>query len=949
MWLRAAILLFASCVPSTVAIYSDEVDHIDFHHALLGTPSSHSTFFLKPSASSNASLLYTLSQKHLLGAVNPRDGSLVWRQNVSRSSVSNEDGQLQSFLRASDGTNAMVSAVGDYIAAWSASDGKLIWENWFLGEPVADLELLELEDASAASLMRDAIALYGDKRGVVRRLDAETGNVKWEFNDDSGDFPLQVSSSSTEVFYISLQPGLLKGHKIKVASLNPITGQQTRQHILNSDTDVTGPESIHFVGANTAAPVIVWTDKARKTLKINHIGLKQVDTLNIDNTSGEEIRSIEVHTPKKLNSLPHFLVHYETDSSSWAEVYHIDLTSATAVKAYALPRLHEKSVFATSNIDANVYFTRITQSETTVVSSASHGVLGRWPLLPPTTERAIHAVSEVVTKGDTVAVRSAAVLESGDWQLIRNGRIEWTRYEALIDAVAATWAEEDYQEDLVHQLEVEGHESLYKAYVHRVKRHTHDLQYLPGWLKGLPKRIITSILTDEVSSLDGFGLTKLALVATENGRVYGIDTGNHGDVSWSVKAAESDKWNVKAIIPQAGSATVYADDGSSVTLNTTSGTVIRRTLPSGQISSIAVINDASGPITIGIKENGAPVELTDKPGFFVTLSGDGRVLGWSAKDNKTPVWEFLPAHGERIIRATARPPHDPVASIGKVLGDRSVLYKYLDSNLALITAVGENSATFYLLDAISGNILYSSTQTGVDTSQPIASAISENWFAYSFYSDPVSGSDAKGYQLVISELYESPIPNDRGALGSAANYSSIRGADTLPLPHVVSQSFIIPEPISHMAVTQTRQGITTRQLLCTLPATNAIIGIPRPVLDPRRPVDRDPTATEAEEGLFKYNPYLEFDGKWYLTHSRDVAGIKTVLSGPTLLESTSLIFAFGGDVFGTRATPSQAFDVLGKGFSKLQLIMTVVALGVGVAILAPMVRSKQINNLWKAT
>jgi hypothetical protein len=140
-----------------------------------------------------------------------------------------------------------------------------------------------------------------------------------------------------------------------------------------------------------------------------------------------------------------------------------------------------------------------------------------------------------------------------------------------------------------------------------------------------------------------------------------------------------------------------------------------------------------------------------------------------------------------------------------------------------------------------------------------------------------------------------------------------------------------------MAVTQTRQGITTRQLLCVLPSSNAIVGIPRPVLDPRRPVDRDPTSAEAEEGLFRYAPYLDFDGKWYLTHSRDVAGIQTVLSCPTQLESTSLIFAFGGDIYGTRATPSQAFDILGKSFSKLQLVLTVVALAAGVTFLAPMV------------
>src|SRR5699024_3711449 len=77
---------------------------------------------------------------------------------------------------------------------------------------------------------------------------------------------------------------------------------------------------------------------------------------------------------------------------------------------------------------------------------------------------------------------------------------------------------------------------------------------------------------------------------------------------------------------------------------------------------------------------------------------------------------------------------------------------------------------------------------------------------------------------------------------------------------------------------------------------------------------------------------------WYITHSRDVADITTVLVSPTLLESTVLVFAFGnGDIFGTRVTPSQAFDVLGKGFSKIQLLLTVVALGVGVLILSPMV------------
>ena len=755
-------------------------------------------------------------------------------------------------------------------------------------------------------------------------------------DSSSGDIPFQVSSSPTQVFYISLQSSILKGYKIKVTSLDSLTGRQTSQHSLSSDADVTGPESVLFVGANAASPLIVWADKSLKSLKVNVIGSKQVNTVSIDSVSGQEIEQITVHAAQKLNALPHFLVLYRTSTGSWAEVYHVDLKAATVAKAYQLPFVSGPSVVATSSIDANVYFTRITDSETVVVSSISHGILGRWNIESTSSERASNAAAEVVAKGSAVAVRAAVLRDSGDWQLIRNGQIEWNRPEALTDAVAAAWVDNEVQEDLVHELEVEGHETLHGAYIHRVKRHARDLEHLPAWLMELPSRILGSILGDEVTNLDSFGVAKPVIVATQKGRVYALDTGKQGAITWSIQAVETSSWDVKAILIESGEATIYPSDGSSITLDVSTGAITSRSSPKDiKIQSIATI----GNQVLGIQEDGTPVSSFDEStGYLVTTSADGRVLGWANSDNKIPVWEFVPPAGQKVIRATARPAHDPVASIGKVLGDRSVLYKYLNSNLVLVTAVDTkgHTAGFYLLDAVSGKVLHEAIQVGVDAKKPISSTISENWFAYSFYGDTTDESSAKGYQLVISELYESDIPNDRGPLDAAGNYSSLHG-DSLPLPHVVSQSFVIPEPISHMAVTQTRQGITTRQLLCTLPFSNSIVGIPRPVLDPRRPVGRDATSSEAEEGLFRYAPFLDFDGKWYLTHSRDVAGIKTVLSRPTLLESTSLIFAFGGDIFGTRATPSQAFDILGKSFSKLQLLLTVVALAVGVSFLAPMV------------
>lgn len=181
MWLQAALLV-AACVSPVAAIYPDEVNQIDFHHALLGAPSPDSTFFLKPSSASNASLLYTISQNSILGAINPRDGSLVWRQDLSKSTSSTGAAGI---LRGSDGNNAVVGATGNYISSWSAQDGKLAWENRLANGVVADLELLELEDATASAGARDTLALVGGEgAGIVRRLAGDSGKTKWEYKDD---------------------------------------------------------------------------------------------------------------------------------------------------------------------------------------------------------------------------------------------------------------------------------------------------------------------------------------------------------------------------------------------------------------------------------------------------------------------------------------------------------------------------------------------------------------------------------------------------------------------------------------------------------------------------------------------------------------------------------------------------------------------------------------------
>lgn len=174
-----AFACVATFVPLTAAVFVDEAYHTDYHHALLGLPQQHTTFFHRPQAASKASLLYTLSEKNILGAVNPKDGSLVWRQSLAPASDPSP-----SFLRAGEDEEVVISAVGQEVRAWGALDGRLLWGNEFSDGNATDLEVIETIDGGDMKVTKDCVVLFGrEGQGTVRRLRGDTGEVIWEFHD----------------------------------------------------------------------------------------------------------------------------------------------------------------------------------------------------------------------------------------------------------------------------------------------------------------------------------------------------------------------------------------------------------------------------------------------------------------------------------------------------------------------------------------------------------------------------------------------------------------------------------------------------------------------------------------------------------------------------------------------------------------------------------------------
>lgn len=584
-----------------------------------------------------------------------------------------------------------------------------------------------------------------------------------------------------------------------------------------------------------------------------------------------------------------------------------------------------------------------------------------------------NAISEVVVKADgTYGVRTFVTTSSpefmGDSVLVRNGQSDWKRRESLSSIEALTWVEllDPATEEIEGEIEVETHKDPLSAYIHRLTRHYHELvTYGPAWAQALPQRIIAAFLDKDVEVTertgkwkDFFGFRKYVVVVTMDGGIAAIDVGRKGEVAWEATLVNPHvPYDGVAKIAEVrkGVIGVLTNGGLYTEIDAFNGTQLSGTRLPKPVASASIVDASAGGKAIVVKMFPSGVHIfpegvqLEQAVYMTIQKSDGSALeGFriSPDGKDTQTWSFVPPTSEEITSFSARPLHDPVASIGKVLGDRSVMYKYINPHLLAVATVSHerSTASIYLLDSVSGAVLHTATHSSVDTTIPLVLTISENWIVYTYYGDDdiSTNQGAKGYHLVVSELYESEFKNDRGVLGDAKNVSSFAAKNGKP--HVISQSYIFPYRINTFAVSSTKQGITTRDILASIPS--GIYGIQKRVLDPRRPVGRDPNNDEREEGLFPYSPVVEVDPRSLITHERQVMGVVDISTTPSSLESTSLVFAYGIDLFATRVSPSMSFDILGKNFNKVQLVLTVIALSVGAAYVAPMVRRRQIDARW---
>ena len=267
-----------------------------------------------------------------------------------------------------------------------------------------------------------------------------------------------------------------------------------------------------------------------------------------------------------------------------------------------------------------------------------------------------------------------------------------------------------------------------------------------------------------------------------------------------------------------------------------------------------------------------------------------------------PTWSLsLPVDEDiqTLLPAAAR---GPVASIGKVLGNRTTLYKYLNPRLFTVLTASQSRSIcgIYVVDSMKGTVVYHAEVKSSSRGCDVKTALTENWLVYHYY-EGEAGDGTKGYRMVSVEFYEGQKEDEKTERYvlpfsflfnftlihlDSSDMSAFSNATTNFMKY--EKAFIFPHAITALAPTSTKYGITTRDLIglsfflnkkkspikssnISIVATknHRIQSFPRRFLDPRRP-HRKPTSEELEEFLIEYDAVLPNDPRRVLSHNYDV-------------------------------------------------------------------------------
>jgi len=330
-------------------------------------------------------------------------------------------------------------------------------------------------------------------------------------------------------------------------------------------------------------------------------------------------------------------------------------------------------------------------------------------------------------------------------------------------------------------------------------------------------------------------------------------------------------------------------------------------------------------------------------GFVVPGSQEG-----ARPKNLVPIWNMGFSDGEKIV-ASATPQlkqwgHVPV----HIKGDASILYKYINPNMLAVVSQDSHGLNLYTLDAVTGHLLHQSVMQGGAT--PVHLVACDNWIVMHY-----RNAERTRFEVAVTEFFQAKA--DEGPwdiLFPGKQAAQTKSAHSLEVPVPLQQTYIVPTGLTSIGVTATLKGITPRSIVMAM-ATNQITRVSKDMLNPRRPhagtVDKKSMpaqfAPTKDEMLMPYTSMLPIRQTDTLNYHKAIGSVTGIASSPTALESTSLVFAYGLDLFFTPVQTAKAYDVLSPGFNYLLLYTSVTIVAAVWLTVSFLASRKALQDRWK--
>ncbi|KAF6210275.1 hypothetical protein GE061_013379 [Apolygus lucorum] len=557
--------------------------------------------------------------------------------------------------------------------------------------------------------------------------------------------------------------------------------------------------------------------------------------------------------------------------------------------------------------------------------------------------------------------------------LIQTGKLLWVREEALANVIGVELVDlpvSDEEAALETKLGNKGGGVIGML----SRRLSSQVLHLHSLLSAILGLIDPSIGAGEGRQLvkDSFGLHKLILLSTKSSKIFAIDN-EDGEVIWQkflrsvtplksindvitpifiLRSARHIPYSTMAAIlfkeRKTGNSMLYVFD--PITGSTTDGGLVPlgkkvlqcMRLPEANdqfISGLLLLMEGGDVQVYPPSTNDVALRMSKSLFMYTVDPSTGIMIGYNFKRNSQKPEEILSRVmwnlrlPEKLVSLAGKRREEKVHSQGRVLGDRSVLYKYVNPNLIAAATVTpdpvlKSIVSVYLIDAVSGGVVFSTTHKRA--SEPVHLVHSENWIVYSFFSEK-----SRRTEIITLDLYEGDAQRNTTAFSSM---------DAPIEPLIERQAYIFPHNIVTMKETITEKGITSKHVLLAL-SSGGVMEMPWLLLDPRRSVA--PTPEMREEGIVPYIPELGLPHEAMITYNHTLESIRGIHTSPSGLESTCLVFIYGLDLFYTRVTPSKTFDVLKDDFEYWLITAVLSGLVTAAYVTKRLASRKALMLAWK--